>query len=259
MKKEFIDKLFNDGIVVRNSPLGKDIENWLNKELSKLNPMRIDEERICEIYNEGECKSFREIIQEYNSNLPEYVDWKKAYDTLLSEIKTSNAWYESKIAELKKEQLVPLPEEMPEEFRDEHDRFRSAYISWQWVVNHYGTPQKELPSDSELERDIFRVINQYVTPETMSYNLSKHLIAKYKLDGKKEEWWMGLKKGDKFMVKNRVEVFSDLMINSIKGDEYFISACHPYTEPSIHDIAREKLGDELYEKLMKEVQCFSKT
>jgi len=73
------------------------------------------------------------------------------------------------------------------------------------------------------------------------------------------EWWMGLKKGDKFLNTERNTVVFDGHISI--GDESFrlypIDRCSPYTEPS--KSFRDKLSPELQEEFDKEIAPLIKT
>lgn len=192
--------------------------------IESLNPYKIDEERYEKIYDETDsegCVSYKEgkrakkIIAKYNSTASE--------------------------------PLVPLPSEMPDDIFKVLDRYKifiEAENKWNWhftdlkwvwdvIYKHYGTPpRQELPSVDELKKELADVWDSQYAPQVPVWELlAQHLVTKYKLPSQPREWWMDLKVGDKFMVNNKIQVFSSLMINSIKGDEYFIDACTPYVEP----------------------------
>jgi hypothetical protein len=263
-----------------NSSCYSKVREILTEELSKLNPNRIDEERMREIWNNHPfsynylVSGMSEMIKKYNSTLPE--------------------------------PLVRLPEEMPDEFSKKINELAHGFpvlISeiWAWVVNTYGTPQKELPSVGELLAEIYdlkwnrltpdeckelasHLVNKYSlnakqelpSVEELSRELSKvhqnrpsdigflvhiaqHLIAKYKLDSKKEEWWETcdrFKCGATIFISDgyRVDRFGKAFL-ICDENIYSVDMCHPYTEPSIRErlIAKGVTNEEI-EELMKEVK-----
>jgi hypothetical protein len=166
------------------------------EELSKLNPNRIDEERMKEIWDNQPfsynywVSGMSEMIKRYNSTLPE-----------------------------------PLP-------------------------------QKELPIVEELEKEIYRVMANYITDETKSYNVSKHIIDKYSLHSKKEEWWMGDIKDMKvkFITGEVKTLDGNLYARTGVGTFISVKELTPYTEPSIRErlIAKGVTKEEI-EELVKEV------
>jgi len=211
IKEKAVNKLQYD--------IGSDLRD-LERELSSLpdfNPMKIDEERMTNLwerkFNKMYLSSVQKLIQEYNSTLPS--------------------------------PLVPLPKEMPKEFRGIAD----SKQSWDWVFNHYGTPSKEpLPSVEELERELKTLPIKEIDEIKQ---IAQHLHSKYSLHPK-QEWWMKLNKGDKFMWKGQVKTFQSYEIEHKLYIEPFpsmvycpASDCTPYTPPTAQDIiAKHGLTEE---------------
>lgn len=92
--KETIERIIDDAGIVRDSPLGENLLQSLNKHLSKLNPNRIDEERIQKewhiIYpnDSWENSWMKKIIEKYNSTATEPLPQKElpSVEDLLAEI-----------------------------------------------------------------------------------------------------------------------------------------------------------------------------
>lgn len=109
-KEELISR-----IVEREEHEHYTLRQILEEELEPLNPYKIDEERMVEIYR-GKGVTLRHAIHQYNSTLPE--------------------------------PLQPLPSEMPSEFSKKINELQHGFPVplteiWEWVVNTYGTPKRE--------------------------------------------------------------------------------------------------------------------
>jgi hypothetical protein len=201
----------------------------LTEELSTLNPMKIDEERMRECFEQVFTKDiylkshFKTIVDQYNSTLADH------------------------------QVLQPLPKDKPDWFEWSLDT--SKYDLWDELVKTYGTPtKKELVSVLELHNDIR---NKYGLNPTIS-QVVKHFHDIYSLNPPKREWWMDLKDDDSLIYKGNVKTFASLdkraRITLKEGGWVYADDCTPYIEPTTIDICKEKLGTELFEKLMKEVK-----
>jgi hypothetical protein len=185
----------------------------LTEELSTLNPMRIDEERMRECFEQVFTKdiyaksNFKTIVDKYNSTLADH------------------------------QVLQPLPSEMPKEFKSLFGTLDKAIQIWRWFTKHYGTPtKKELPSVEELDEEIC-ALHRVIMPAT-SKLIAQHLVNKYSLPSKKEEWWMNLKEGERFVNGNKIMESDGCIYLFGRGEGVSdVNDCSPYTEPS----AREKL------------------
>jgi hypothetical protein len=195
-----------------------------------LNPMKIDEERMRECFEQVFTKDiylkshFKTIVDKYNSTCKDH------------------------------QVLQPLPSEMPLDFK-KIDYKENPIQVWRWIVSRFGTPtKKELVSVEKLDEEIC-ALHRVIMPAT-SKLIAQHIIDTYSLNPPKREWWMDLKEGDKFIGSDgRVCTFNgNHIVESSNNGNYYLNRCTPYIEPSIHDKVKEKLGAKLYEKLMKEVK-----
>lgn len=199
----------------------------LKKMISTLNPMKIDEERFMSIYNRTHSGDVQDSVQEYNSTVSEA--------------------------------LQPLPLDAPDGFVNLFNGNHRPKQIWDYILHHYGTPtKKELVSVEELAVIIKAVWRGVDKGGDIAKGIAQHIIDTYSLNSTKREWWMDLKEGDKFMCGEIVHIFKKFHhLTKLYFSENYcvdISYCTPYIEPSTIDICKEKLGAELFEKLMKEVK-----
>ena len=188
-KEEIIQALRGSKIVMINTGNPRNAEyiqhaiNYIesmpkiHEELSTLNPMKIDEERMIGIwnnypfsYNYG-ISGMSEMIKQYNSTLKDHQVFQ------------------------------PLPSEMPKELRDKYIKDDSYFLKdmWQELIKHYGTPtKKELVSVEELEKEIRIAYNKV---DSSWKSIAQHIIDTYSLNPAKREWWMDC---EKFVYKGRV-------------------------------------------------------
>lgn len=168
-----------------------------------LNPMKIDEERLVRAWKT--TPSIKEAIKYYNSTCKDH------------------------------QVLQPLPKDKPDWFEWSLDT--SKYDLWDELVKTYGTPtKKELPSVEELDEEIC-ALHRVIMPAT-SKLIAQHLVNKYSLPSKKEEWWMNLKEGERFVNGNKIMESDGCIYLFGRGEGVSdVNDCSPYTEPS----AREKL------------------
>jgi hypothetical protein len=192
------------------------MDKILTEELPDFNPMRIDEERMTNIYKKTGGQKFKisytqDAVKEYNSTLPS--------------------------------PLVPLPKEMPKEFYDVA-KMHSSHGTWQWLLEHYGTPSKEpLPSVEELERELKTLPIKEIDEIKQ---IAQHLHSKYSLHPK-QEWWKGDIKGMKVRLKTgeAKELDGNLYARTGVGTFVNITALTPYTPPTAQDIiAKHNLTEE---------------
>ena len=136
------------------------LNNILTEEFLKVNPERIDEERFLKIY--GRLGRVQLSIQEYNSTLSE------------------------------KKELIPLPEEMPEDIENKwnHKDDYDTEQLWEDIRTRFGTPKSELqPLPSEIPkefeqmyypldaRDLWKWLHKhYGTPETKTELVSVDVL-----------------------------------------------------------------------------------
>lgn len=239
-KEEIIQALRGSKIVMINTGNPRNAEyiqhaiNYIesmpkiHEEISTLNPMKIDEERMKEVYRKIHPMNFYEhsqikiFIEKYNSTLEDH------------------------------QVLQPLPKDKPDWFEWSLDT--SKYDLWDKLIKEYGTPtKKELVSVEKLDEEIC-ALHRVIMPAT-SKLIAQHLVNKYGLNPPKREWWMDLKYGEWYKDHgNHKSVFSHVALISTNGGISNIQNCTPYIEPSIHDKVKEKLGNELYEEFMKEVK-----
>jgi hypothetical protein len=253
------------------------MDKILTEELPDFNPMKIDEERMTNIYKKTGGQKFKisytqDAVKEYNSTLPS--------------------------------PLVPLPKEMPKEFYDVA-KMHSSHGTWQWLLEHYGTPSKEpLPSVEELERELKTLPIKEIDEIKQ---IAQHLHSKYSLQTKQEDigklkeelederirhaacgtaalgYFTGchekylsaslqdvinlrlkyegllnkqkeekvfpfnLKEGDKFKWEKEVQKFKKFRTYLVDEDgiTYLATTCTPYTTPSAQDIiSKHNLTDE---------------
>ena len=199
-----------------------------DQKLSTLNPNKIDEERFYKIWNKKDISEIEDILSEYNSTCKDH------------------------------QVLQPLPSEIPKELRDKYIKDDSYFLKdmWQELIKHYGTPtKKELVSVEELAKEIKNIYVPCSEEKKLSYVIAQHLVNKYGLNPpKRDEFPFNLKKGDKFKIEGSTRVLDSISLNATDGVSFPLSECTPYTEPSLHDKVKEKLGSDLYEEFMKEVK-----
>ncbi len=258
-KEEIIQALRGSKIVMINTGNPRNAEyiqhaiNYIesmpkiHEELSTLNPMKIDEERMNDI-----------SMSLYEERISPMSDMKRMIDKYNSTCKDHQV-------------LQPLPSEMPELFDGSIDK--RFYITdtvtiddlYQEIRNHYGTPtKKELVSVEELDEEIC-ALHRVIMPAT-SKLIAQHLVNKYGLNPpKRDEWYeKAIPNVTEYVCDNTVHVFTDYYIEThgrrvwIQSNAlgHLLSDCTPYTEPSIHDKFMASLSDEqkkLYEE-MKEVK-----
>jgi hypothetical protein len=147
-----------------------------------LNPMKIDEERMRECFEQVFTKDiylkshFKTIVDQYNSTCEDH------------------------------QVLQPLPSDIPAKIGRmicEYARDNNMSIDdiWKEIFDHYGTPtQKELPSVEELDEEIC-ALHRVIMPAT-SKLIAQHLVNLFGLNPPKREWWMDLKEGDHQPVKS---------------------------------------------------------
>ena len=216
------------------------LNNILTEEFFlKVNPELIDEVRFVNIFHnrfghgvKWETSQTKEMVEEYNSTLPE-----------------------------RKEELKPLPDECPNVLLVMCGE-GSARDMWNYVIHHYGIPEskKTLPSVEELGKEL---CDMYIDSHfKIDFdNIAQHVIGKYYLSENEEEWW---KTCEKFRYKDsplgiprcgyRVTKENKIFLLDLMNSNYKLENCSPYTEPSIIDIAKEKLGEEDFQKLIKEIK-----
>jgi len=134
------------------------------------------------------------------------------------------------------------------------------------LVKHLPEPNPDLPSVEELAVIINKAVDDFSqkwqSHEERSLGVSEyaqHLHSKYSLPTKQGEWWMKLKKGDKFMWKGQVKTFQSYEIEHKLYIEPFpsmvycpASDCTPYTTPSAQDIiAKHNLTEEEVRVIME--------
>ena len=221
-KQELIDR-----ICKRSITEGMTIRELLTEELPDFNPYRIDEERMIELCNKAKVgyysSWFGDLIQQYNSTAPE--------------------------------PLKPLPKEIPEGF----EIFRGEYVLWKQIIKHFGTPSKpSLPSVEELKNELF--YNTGLTSE-MRNSVARYLHSKYALHSQDQEWWMKLKKGDRFIFTNKItskvvefdgiiDVNNGVFLgNEENGLRYDVNYCTPYAESELEKGL--KTADENTKNLIK--------
>lgn len=122
---------------------------------------------------------------------------------------------EGQVEEVKQEEkpaLQPLPEEMPDWF----NTFNGAYLKYNEIRQHFGTPPRE--------------------------------------------WWMDLKKGDKFLWNNgeylELKVFDgEIYLKDKEEHIFYVSKCSPYTDPA--QSFRSKLTPEMQVEFDKVVSSLT--
>ena len=196
-------------------------------KLSTLNPMKIDEERMRECFEQVFTKDiylkshFKTIVDQYNSTCEDH------------------------------QVLQPLPKEMPFDFK-KIDYKEEPIKVWRWIISKYGTPtKKELPSVEEFVDDVNKT---YANNDYNLVSLAYHLYNTYSLNPAKREWWMDLKEGEKFKDgKGGVFIFDGMFyIGSDGVYSHPANKSTPYIEPSIHDKFMASLSDEqkkMYEEI----------
>lgn len=219
--KETIERILNK-LFTTSDDGGETIEKILTEELSTINPMRIDEERMESILIGIGGDNY------YKNNV------RKAFRLYNSTIKDHQA-------------LQPLPSDMPEWFGS-LGRTKGVLTIWKELVSNYGTPtKKEIVSVEELKKEL-----EELTPATIGA-MAFYLVNTYSLNTPKREWWMDLKEGEWYKDHgNRKSVFSHVALISTNGGISNIQNCTPYIEPSIHDKFMASLSDEqkkMYEQL----------
>jgi len=200
-----------DRIIEREEHSYIDLKRILNEELPDFNPMKIDEERLLEIWNRGFGFPLKTVLKEYNSTLPS--------------------------------PLVPLPKEIPELLKTIVGNKGIAENVWNFFRHNYGTPEKQpLPSVEELAKEMLNVWNVNTFNEVAEY-----VINKYSLHPR--EWWQDCKKfmhkGVAYK-KYSHQVFPDgrTFLHS-ELSRHDLQDCTPYTTPSAQDIiSKHNLTDE---------------
>ena len=206
------------------------LKQILKEELSTLNPMKIDEDRMESIligiggdaYYKNQT---RKAIKIYNSTLENH------------------------------QVLQPLPKDKPDWFEWSLDT--SKYDLWDELVKTYGTPtKKELVSVEELAKEFLELQQQAYYGVRWETKLAQHIIDTYSLNPAKREWWRYC---EKFMYKGRVykkysyEIFLDgHTVLHAELSRHDLKDCTPYIEPSIHDKFMASLSDEqkkMYEEI----------
>lgn len=204
---------------------------YLELPTPSLNPMKIDEERMRECFEQVFTKDiylkshFKTIVDQYNSTIEDH------------------------------QVLQPLPSEMPIWFLKDECNINKEK-AWKNIISKFGTPKREeLPSVEELGKEIADIHVPFGDERKLSRLIAKHIIDTYSLNPPKREWWMDLKYGEWYKDHgNHKSVFDHVALISTNGGISNIQNCTPYYEPSIHDKVKEKLGTELYEEFMKEVK-----
>jgi hypothetical protein len=201
-----------------------------------LNPMKIDEERMRECFEQVFTKDiylkshFKTIVDQYNSTCEDH------------------------------QVLQPLPSDIPAKigrmiYEYARDNNMSIDDIWKEIFDHYGTPtKKELVSVEKLDEEIC-ALHRVIMPAT-SKLIAQHIIDTYSLNPAKREWWMDLKYGDEYFFGKIKYKFKQLRIEASNGGIMWLDMCTPYIEPSIHDKFMASLSDEqkkMYEE-MKEVK-----
>lgn len=193
----------------------------LQEELPDFTPYRIDEERMIELCNKAKVgyysSWFGDLIKEYNSTIPE--------------------------------PLKPLPKEMPEWFNVGH----RLWQLWQTLIDQYGTPPSKpsLPSVEELEKEMSKLWGKDI--EMIQKGVATYLHNKYSLHPPQQEWWMKLKKGDRFMYYGQVREFSGkyitYLIEKNNVSYHKTTDCTPYTESELERGLKQ--ADEATKNLIK--------
>jgi hypothetical protein len=81
--------------------------------------------------------------------------------------------------------LVPLPKEMPKEFYDVA-KMHSSHGTWQWLLEHYGTPSKEAPAEcGGVGKGIKATLP--IKEIDQIKQIAQHLHSKYSLPTKQED------------------------------------------------------------------------
>jgi len=125
------------------------------------------------------------------------------------------------------------------------------------LVKHLPEPNPDLPSVEELAVIINKAVDDFSqkwqSHEERSLGVSEyaqHLHSKYSLHPKQKEWWMRLKKGDKFLYDGFEETVVNIditspVIHTQKGGWVLVKDCTPYTPPTAQDIiAKHNLTEE---------------
>jgi hypothetical protein len=180
--------------------------------------MRIDEERMTNIYKKTGGQKFKisytqDAVKEYNSTLPS--------------------------------PLVPLPKEMPKEFYDVA-KMHSSHGTWQWLLEHYGTPSKEpLPSVEELERELKTLPIKEIDEIKQ---IAQHLHSKYSLQTKQED-----------IGKLKEELEDERIRHAACGTAalgYFTGCHEKYLSASLQDVINLRLKYEGLLNKQKEEKVF---
>jgi hypothetical protein len=192
------------------------IKQILEEELPDY--QRIDEERMTNLwerkFNKMYLSSVQKLIQEYNSTLPS--------------------------------PLVPLPKEMPKEFYDVA-KMHSSHGTWQWLLEHYGTPSKEpLPSVEELEKELSKLWGKDI--EMIQKGVAKYLHSKYSLPPKQED-----------VDKLKEELEDERIRHAACGTAalgYFTGCHEKYLSASLQDVINLRLKYEGLLNKQKEEKVF---
>ena len=256
-KEEIIQALRGSKIVMINTGNPRNAEyiqhaiNYIesmpkiHEELSTLNPMKIDEERMNDI-----------SMSLYEERISPMSDMKRMIDQYNSTCKDHQV-------------LQPLPSEMPELFGGSIDK--RFYITdtvtmddlYQEIRNHYGTPtKKELVSVEELSNELGKLNVDLSDEGDFIKDIAQHIIDTYSLNPpKRDEWYeKAIPNVTEYVCDNTVHVFTDYYIEThgrrvwIQSNAlgHLLSDCTPYHEPSIHDKFMASLSDEqkkMYEEI----------
>lgn len=247
-KEEIIQALRGSKIVMINTGNPRNAEyiqhaiNYIesmpkiHEELSTLNPMKIDEERMNDI-----------SMSLYEERISPMSDMKRMIDKYNSTCEDHQV-------------LQPLPSEIPDELQRNFVSLKDFYNE---LIKHYGTPtKKELVNVEELEKEIRIAYNKV---DSSWKSIAQHIIDTYSLNpAKRDEWYeKAIPNVTEYVCDNTVHVFTDYYIEThgrrvwIQSNAlgHLLSDCTPYHEPSIHDKFMASLSDEqkkMYEEI-KEV------
>ena len=107
---------------------------------------------------------------------------------------------------------------------------------WQTLIDQYVTPPSKpsLPSVEELEKEMSKLWGKDI--EMIQKGVATYLHNKYSLHPPQQEWWMKLKKGDRFMSYGQVSY-------------YKTTDCTPYTESELERGLKQ--ADEATKNLIK--------
>jgi hypothetical protein len=142
--------------------------------------------------------------------------------------------------------LVPLPKEMPKEFYDVA-KMHSSHGTWQWLLEHYGTPSKEpLPSVEELEKELSKLWGKDI--EMIQKGVAKYLHSKYSFTTKQED-----------IGKLKEELEDERIRHAACGTAalgYFTGCHEKYLSASLQDVINLRLKYEGLLNKQKEEKVF---